>query len=101
MVFTNVVNQLDASYTQRVVRFEKSQVYWRKRPGYRSRLLYEGYCSESVRLSFLEIHINLKSHTSSRAATLHQFTLDSLDIWIPATGLGLTNLNDGVLGIFG
>ncbi len=28
MVFTNVVNQLDASYTQRVVRFEKSQVYW-------------------------------------------------------------------------
>ncbi|KAK0198462.1 peroxisomal biogenesis factor 11-domain-containing protein [Armillaria mellea] len=37
----------------------------------------------------------------SRAATLHQLTLDSLDIWIPATGLGLTNLNDGVLGIFG
>ncbi|KAK0456448.1 peroxisomal biogenesis factor 11 [Armillaria borealis] len=38
---------------------------------------------------------------ASRAATLHQLTLDSLDIWIPATGLGLTNLNDGVLGIFG
>ncbi|PBL00992.1 peroxisomal biogenesis factor 11 [Armillaria gallica] len=38
---------------------------------------------------------------ASRAATLHQLTLDSLDICIPATGLGLTNLNDGVLGIFG
>ncbi|PBK77203.1 peroxisomal biogenesis factor 11 [Armillaria solidipes] len=38
---------------------------------------------------------------ASHAATLHQLTLDSLDIWIPATGLGLTNLNDGVLGIFG
>ncbi|KAG7450385.1 peroxisomal biogenesis factor 11 [Guyanagaster necrorhizus] len=38
---------------------------------------------------------------ASRAATLHQLTLDSLDVWIPATGLGLTNLNDGVLGIFG
>ncbi|KAK0465182.1 peroxisomal biogenesis factor 11 [Desarmillaria tabescens] len=38
---------------------------------------------------------------ASRAATLYQLTLDSLDVWIPATGLGLTNLNDGVLGIFG
>ncbi len=38
---------------------------------------------------------------SARAATLHQFTIDALDIWIPATGLGLTNINDGVLGIFG
>ncbi|KAK0208363.1 peroxisomal biogenesis factor 11 [Desarmillaria ectypa] len=38
---------------------------------------------------------------TSRATTLHQLTLDSLDVWIPATGLGLTNLNDGVLGIFG
>ncbi|EEB96240.1 hypothetical protein MPER_04654 [Moniliophthora perniciosa FA553] len=24
-----------------------------------------------------------------------------LDLWIPATNIGLTNLNDGVLGIFG
>ncbi|ODO08094.1 hypothetical protein I350_03677 [Cryptococcus amylolentus CBS 6273] len=26
---------------------------------------------------------------------------DSLDIWIPATGLGLVNLSDGTLGLFG
>lgn len=38
---------------------------------------------------------------AARAATLHQFTIDTLDVWIPASGLGLTNVNDGVLGVFG
>jgi peroxin-11B len=38
---------------------------------------------------------------SIRAATRQQFIIDSLDVWIPASGLGLVNLNDGVLGIFG
>lgn len=27
--------------------------------------------------------------------------MDLLDIWIPATNLGLVNLNDGLVGIFG
>ena len=40
-------------------------------------------------------------HSSARAATLHQFTIDVFDLWIPASGLGLVNVNDGVLGIFG
>ncbi|CCM00894.1 uncharacterized protein FIBRA_02940 [Fibroporia radiculosa] len=37
----------------------------------------------------------------AREATRQQFTIDILDLWIPASNLGLTNLNDGVLGIFG
>ena len=31
----------------------------------------------------------------------HQFIIDILDFWIPATNLGYFNVNDGVLGIFG
>lgn len=27
--------------------------------------------------------------------------MDILDVWIPASGLGLVSFNDGVLGIFG
>jgi hypothetical protein len=27
--------------------------------------------------------------------------MDGLDIWIPATNLGIANFNDGTLGIFG
>jgi len=38
--------------------------------------------------------------TSSRAVQ-HQFTMDILDIWIPATNIGLVTFNDGILGIFG
>lgn len=38
---------------------------------------------------------------SVRADTRYQFIIDLLDIWIPATNLGLVNLNDGVVGIFG
>lgn len=38
---------------------------------------------------------------SVRADLLYQFTIDLLDFWIPATNLGLVNLNDGVVGIFG
>ncbi|KAF8922423.1 peroxisomal biogenesis factor 11-domain-containing protein [Mucidula mucida] len=48
-----------------------------------------------------ERKVKAASLKAARAATLHQFTIDALDIWIPATGLGLTNINDGVLGIFG
>lgn len=37
----------------------------------------------------------------ARSVTRHQFIIDILDVWIPAANLGLVNLNDGVLGIFG
>lgn len=38
---------------------------------------------------------------SARAATRQQFIIDILDVWLPAANLGLVNLNDGTLGIFG
>lgn len=38
---------------------------------------------------------------SMRTATRHQFIIDILDVWLPASNLGLVNLNDGILGIFG
>ncbi|KAK2461818.1 hypothetical protein APHAL10511_006281 [Amanita phalloides] len=41
---------------------------------------------------------NLKA---SRATTRRQLLVDWLDIWIPATGAGLVNVNEGTLGIFG
>lgn len=36
-----------------------------------------------------------------RQTLLSQLIMDSCDIWIPATTLGYTNLNDGVIGILG
>lgn len=38
---------------------------------------------------------------SAREATRYQFIIDLLDIWIPASNIGLVNFNDGILGIFG
>lgn len=38
---------------------------------------------------------------SQRQTILSQLVSDFLDVWIPATGLGYTNLNDGTLGTFG
>jgi hypothetical protein len=38
---------------------------------------------------------------SIRAATRQQFIIDILDVWLPASTLGLVKINDGVLGIFG
>ncbi|KAJ3936340.1 MAG: peroxisomal biogenesis factor 11 [Lentinula lateritia] len=38
---------------------------------------------------------------SSRDATRYQLVIDLLDLWIPATALGISSMNDGVLGIFG
>ncbi|KAI3622802.1 peroxisomal biogenesis factor [Moniliophthora roreri] len=43
----------------------------------------------------------LSTVAAARNATRQQLTIDMLDLWIPATNIGLTNLNDGVLGIFG
>lgn len=38
---------------------------------------------------------------SARVALKEQALTDVLDIWIPATGAGLANVNEGVLGVFG
>jgi len=39
--------------------------------------------------------------TRQRQTLLSQLVMDSCDIWIPATNLGYTKLNDGVLGFLG
>ncbi len=38
---------------------------------------------------------------STRTAARQQFIIDILDVWLPASNLGLVNINDGALGIFG
>ncbi|KAJ6575247.1 peroxisomal biogenesis factor 11 [Mycena capillaripes] len=43
----------------------------------------------------------LRVIAATRAAVRHQLIIDMLDLWNPATSLGLSNLNDGVVGIFG
>ncbi|KIY72841.1 peroxisomal biogenesis factor 11 [Cylindrobasidium torrendii FP15055 ss-10] len=48
-----------------------------------------------------DVKVKAASLKAAQKATANQLVIDSLDVWIPATGLGLTNLNDGVLGIFG
>ena len=49
----------------------------------------------------LSILALIYSPYSARADTRFQFIVDLLDLWIPATNLGLVNLNDGVVGFFG
>jgi peroxin-11B len=36
-----------------------------------------------------------------RSDTRYQFIIDILDIWIPASNLGLVNVNDGLVGLAG
>ncbi|KAJ7706048.1 peroxisomal biogenesis factor 11 [Mycena rosella] len=43
----------------------------------------------------------LRAFATTRAAIRHQFIIDFLDLWNPATSLGFSNLNDGVVGMFG
>ncbi|KAG7099335.1 hypothetical protein E1B28_001192 [Marasmius oreades] len=43
----------------------------------------------------------LSAVSAARNQTRQQLLIDMLDLWIPATNTGLTNLNDGVLGAFG
>jgi len=43
----------------------------------------------------------LRALRTTRAATRHQFIIDVLDVWLPASNLGLVSLNDGILGVFG
>lgn len=37
----------------------------------------------------------------TRAATRYQFTMDCLDLWLPAASIGLVNFNEGILGLLG
>nr|VWP00842.1 Uncharacterized protein [Ganoderma boninense] len=48
-----------------------------------------------------ERELKLRGLQTSRDAVRYQFIIDLLDVWIPATNIGLVNINDGVLGIFG
>ncbi|KAJ6519951.1 peroxisomal biogenesis factor [Mycena sanguinolenta] len=48
-----------------------------------------------------EREAKLRVIAATRSAVRHQFLIDLLDLWNPATSLGLSNLNDGVVGIFG
>jgi hypothetical protein len=41
------------------------------------------------------------SSCSQSDSTRHQLFIDSLDVWLPASALGLVDLNDGVVGILG
>ncbi|KAF5356340.1 hypothetical protein D9756_003874 [Leucocoprinus leucothites] len=43
----------------------------------------------------------LNAVKSTRAATRQQFVIDMCDVWIPATGAGVLNINEGALGILG
>jgi len=43
----------------------------------------------------------LRALRTARAATRQQFIIDLLDVWLPASNLGLVNLNDGILGTVG
>ncbi|KAJ4489393.1 peroxisomal biogenesis factor 11 [Lentinula edodes] len=48
-----------------------------------------------------EQEMRLSTIIASRDATRYQLVIDLLDLWIPATALGISSMNDGVLGIFG
>ncbi|KAF9452650.1 peroxisomal biogenesis factor 11 [Macrolepiota fuliginosa MF-IS2] len=43
----------------------------------------------------------LSAIAAARATTRQQFIIDLCDVWIPATGSGLLNVNEGALGILG
>jgi len=51
--------------------------------------------------SSVDAEAKLQTLSVLRASTRHQFIIDILDVWIPASGLGLVNINDGLLGIIG
>ena len=43
----------------------------------------------------------LAATVKERRAVRYQLLIDLLDAWLPATGLGVVNINDGVAGILG
>ncbi|KXN89907.1 Peroxisomal membrane protein PMP30A, partial [Leucoagaricus sp. SymC.cos] len=44
---------------------------------------------------------NINTPESARTATRQQIIIDMCDAWIPATGSGILNINEGALGILG
>jgi len=48
-----------------------------------------------------DLEVKSRAVEVNRAATHHQFIIDALDLWIPASALGLVNFSDGTIGIFG
>lgn len=59
------------------------------------------YKCKPQRFLFQIIISILHLFNSARAALRYQFIIDSLDVWLPATNLGLVNLSDGILGFTG
>lgn len=43
----------------------------------------------------------MTSCTSARDNNQKQLVIDLLDVWIPATGAGLLDINEGALGMLG
>ncbi|KAK7463711.1 Peroxisomal membrane protein PMP27 [Stygiomarasmius scandens] len=48
-----------------------------------------------------ERETRLSAVLAAQDNTRHQLLIDLLDAWIPATALGIANVNEGALGIFG
>ncbi|WVQ72567.1 hypothetical protein IAR50_002125 [Cryptococcus sp. DSM 104548] len=61
----------------------------------------EGKDSETAAKDASERRERGRALLAQRETIISQILSDSLDIWIPATGLGLANLSDGTLGLFG
>ncbi|KAF9654254.1 peroxisomal biogenesis factor 11 [Thelephora ganbajun] len=51
--------------------------------------------------SAVDREVKLRGLEATQAATKQQFIIDVLDFWLPATAIGLVNLNDGIVGMFG
>ena len=57
-------------------------------------------CTRESSFTYLRFSCHMGFH-SIRATTRQQFIIDILDVWLPASNLGLVDINDGILGIFG
>lgn len=62
--------------------------------------LQHGAIDEKVS-SAVDRKAKLDGFRVTQAATKQQFVIDVLDFWLPATALGLVNLNEGIIGICG
>lgn len=82
--------------------FRREDISWRRchQAGTSQCHCYVGILVRLQVVPFISLPFGLSYH-SQRASTLHQLAIDSLDVWLPATGLGLVDVNDGVAGILG
>jgi len=62
--------------------------------------LKKGALDEKIS-SVVDREAKLGGLEAAQAATKEQFVIDALDFWIPATAIGLVNLNDGIVAICG